>query len=183
MHPTQGEGRPRADLGGRWGDGPQGLTEVLTMMMYQLLTTVSSNKVTAKRKGEREKGRDQTPLSKSGSRGLSLPPSNTVRLNDGVPTARAAGSRNVRQGPPRAPAPQRMLPSWPVLVPFARAVCDGAGQGEGAAVGRGHPHLNGCRSGRPRGPPTSSRSRATSLHCPRPQLLHRTQRHSCVGLI
>lgn len=60
MHPTQGEGRPRADLGGRWGDGPQGLTEVLTMMMYQLLTTVSSNKVTAKRKGEREKGRDQT---------------------------------------------------------------------------------------------------------------------------
>lgn len=30
------------------------------MMMYQLLTTVSSNKVTAKRKGEREKGRDQT---------------------------------------------------------------------------------------------------------------------------
>lgn len=60
MHPTQGEGRPRADLGGRWGDGSQGLTEVLTMMMYQLLTTVSSNKVTAKRKGEREKGRDQT---------------------------------------------------------------------------------------------------------------------------
>lgn len=27
---------------------------VLTMMMYQLLTTVSSNKVTAKGKGERE---------------------------------------------------------------------------------------------------------------------------------
>lgn len=33
---------------------PQKLTEVLTMMMYQLLTTVSSNKVTAKGKGETE---------------------------------------------------------------------------------------------------------------------------------
>lgn len=35
------------------GRGPQELTEVLTIMMYQLLTTVSSNKVTAKGKGER----------------------------------------------------------------------------------------------------------------------------------
>lgn len=36
------------------GSCPQELTEVLTMMMYQLLTTVSSNKVTAKGNEERE---------------------------------------------------------------------------------------------------------------------------------
>lgn len=37
------------------GQTPPGADrEVLTMMMYQLLTTVSSNKVTAKQKGDTE---------------------------------------------------------------------------------------------------------------------------------
>lgn len=40
-------------------DTPQGMTRLLTMMMYQLLTTVSSNKVTAKGR-EKEKHFDQT---------------------------------------------------------------------------------------------------------------------------
>lgn len=59
MYPTLGQGRPGAGLRGWWKDAPRELTEVLTMMMYQLLTTVSSNKVTAKGKGK-EKDRDQT---------------------------------------------------------------------------------------------------------------------------
>lgn len=50
-HAGLGEG----DLASEWwADPPRADGEVLTMMMYQLLTTVSSNKVTAKQKGETE---------------------------------------------------------------------------------------------------------------------------------
>ena len=49
-HAGLGEG----DLASEWwADPPRADGEVLTMMMYQLLTTVSSNKVTAKQKGDR----------------------------------------------------------------------------------------------------------------------------------
>lgn len=53
MYATLGEGRPRA-VSEDGGKTPQELSKVLTMMMYQLLTTVSSNKVTAKGKGTRK---------------------------------------------------------------------------------------------------------------------------------
>lgn len=107
---------------------PQELTAALTMMMYQLLTTVSSNKVTAKRKEETDMSRSHL-LSQSEFQVASL------HLSWGLCTclsAWAVSSRKSSPGPSlgaRLPGSAAILACPPKGTSLASAAHDGSGLG------------------------------------------------------